>query len=56
MKKYEKVNLNSDIYRERSHSKSPFSSKLMGSEHDSQTKKYQSVCCPNCRYLFKIQK
>ena len=57
MKKYERVNLTSDIYRDKSRSKSPFSSKMMESlQQDAQKRKYQNVCCPNCRYLFKITK
>lgn len=49
MKKYDKVNLASDIYRDR---KSPINEK--NQTQPLYSKNAHSVCCPNCRYLFKI--
>ena len=58
MKKYEKLNLKSDIFKQRT-SKSPFASRNATESHyenESVQKLYQNVCCPNCRYLFKVIK
>ena len=50
-----RLNLKSDIYKQ-NRSKSPFTSKKQEDLLDIQSikKVYQNVCCPNCRYLFKV--
>lgn len=58
MKKYDKLNLTSEIYRDKNYGKIsvPALKLLEVSEQDNSKKKYLNICCPNCKYLFKIPK
>ena len=66
-KKYEKVDLKSDYYKsKKTPEKSPYKSPNTSSNKQQQQASaekvidpntlFQKVCCPNCRYIFKIIK